>query len=165
MVWSLEEWRQASDMERRQQFLRYLVAAGDMAARAGVKELDIPNFIAALRDLYGGRDELVTLSNSSLRRAADRIKETRHKMGISQEELGRLLGVSQCVVSRWERGCQTPSPAQLRELEELERQVRGSGNNLNESEQTRGKEPGRVSRGYTLVSSTGRGLRTRSTHS
>ena len=39
---------------------------------------------------------------------ADEIRELRERMGISQTEFGKLIGVEQTVVSRWERGANRP---------------------------------------------------------
>ncbi len=40
---------------------------------------------------------------------ADNIREARRKLAVSQAALGRLCGVDQCTVSRWERGLIIPS--------------------------------------------------------
>lgn len=42
----------------------------------------------------------------------DRIREVRQALGITQAQLGHLLGVHHLTVSRWERGQLTPSPYQ-----------------------------------------------------
>ena len=50
------------------------------------------------------------------------IKETRKSFGLSQEQLGRVLGASWISISRWERGISNPPPEaeeKLRRLAEL----------------------------------------------
>ena len=49
-----------------------------------------------------------------------RIKILRQQLGISQEELGRRLGVSVVTINRWEREVNQPSPLALREIGRLE---------------------------------------------
>ena len=51
-----------------------------------------------------------------------RLKETRKSFGLSQEQLGRVLGASWISISRWERGISNPPPEaeeKLRRLAEL----------------------------------------------
>ena len=55
------------------------------------------------------------------------LKEWRHKVGLSQEELGRLLGVARFSVSRWEREARAiPSFLPLA-LEALENRLKKEG--------------------------------------
>lgn len=49
-----------------------------------------------------------------------KIKEIRSKLGISQEALARLIGVSLQTVSRWERGFFNPSQLAMEKIEKLE---------------------------------------------
>ena len=52
------------------------------------------------------------------------LKELRKERGLSQEELGGLVGTEGNVISRWERGTSTPSLYYLNKLSEvLERPV------------------------------------------
>ncbi len=46
----------------------------------------------------------------------DRIKETRKRLGCSQETLGSRVGVSRVSISQWERGENTPNGRYLNEL-------------------------------------------------
>ena len=47
------------------------------------------------------------------------IKETRNKIGWSQEELAREIGVSLSTVQRWEQSATKPSRLARRELERV----------------------------------------------
>ncbi len=49
----------------------------------------------------------------------DEIRTVRKSLGLSQAELGELLGVTQGTVSNWERGKGVPGPEQLATLAEL----------------------------------------------
>lgn len=40
---------------------------------------------------------------------SDQVKQLRRDLGVSQLELGRLVGADPATVSRWERGIATPS--------------------------------------------------------
>ncbi|MBQ7545220.1 MAG: helix-turn-helix transcriptional regulator [Synergistaceae bacterium] len=52
------------------------------------------------------------------------LKELRRERGLSQEELGNLVGTEGNVISRWERGTSTPSLHYVHKLSEvLERPV------------------------------------------
>lgn len=44
------------------------------------------------------------------------VKEVRRKLGLSQEELARALGVSFATVNRWENGRTAPSKLALRQF-------------------------------------------------
>jgi putative transcriptional regulator len=50
---------------------------------------------------------------------ADEIRELRERMGISQTEFGKLIGVDQKVVSRWERGENRPHRLYAEQLTKL----------------------------------------------
>ena len=47
------------------------------------------------------------------------IKELRKEKGLSQEELGYMIGTEGNLVSRWERGASTPSPYYMHKLSEV----------------------------------------------
>ncbi len=47
------------------------------------------------------------------------IKAIRHKLGLSQEALAHLLGVSFGTISRWERGKAKPSPLATEKIKTL----------------------------------------------
>ena len=47
---------------------------------------------------------------------ADRIKVLRNNMGLSQEELGRKLGITRSAVNAWEMGTSVPSTHMLIDL-------------------------------------------------
>ena len=47
---------------------------------------------------------------------ADRIKSLRNNMELSQEELGKLLGITRSAVNAWEMGTSVPSTHMLIEL-------------------------------------------------
>ena len=48
---------------------------------------------------------------------ADRVKALRNELGVTQEGLGKLAGVSKSAVSQWERGLTEPEWEALRELQ------------------------------------------------
>lgn len=48
-----------------------------------------------------------------------RIKEERVKRGLSQEELGKLVGVSKVAISHYERGSEQPKMKRLKKLVEV----------------------------------------------
>jgi len=50
---------------------------------------------------------------------ASDIKAMRDKMGITQEALARLLGVSFQTINRWERGVFKPSPLALEKIKAI----------------------------------------------
>ena len=49
----------------------------------------------------------------------EQIKKLRIKLGISQEKLAHLLGVTKLTVNRWENGKSKPSPLAIDSLERL----------------------------------------------
>ncbi len=51
---------------------------------------------------------------------AEDIKTIREKLGLTQEALARLIGVSFQTVNRWERGGFKPSPLALEKIKKLE---------------------------------------------
>src|SRR5687768_2547494 len=54
-----------------------------------------------------------------MRTGDQNIVALRERLGVSQAELGRRLGVDQATVSRWERGLQAPEPRIQVRLSEL----------------------------------------------
>lgn len=50
------------------------------------------------------------------------IKEIRIKLGVTQEALAHMLGVSFTTISRWERGVGKPSPMAVKHIENLLKQ-------------------------------------------
>ena len=52
---------------------------------------------------------------------ADKIKQLRKKLGLSQEKLGQLLDVHTMTVSKWERGVLEPTPYQSAMMDEFEK--------------------------------------------
>ncbi len=50
------------------------------------------------------------------------IKEIRVNLGLSQEALARILGVSLQTVSRWERGLSKPSQMAIKNIQNLVKQ-------------------------------------------
>jgi DNA-binding transcriptional regulator YiaG len=57
------------------------------------------------------------------------IKEIREKLGLTQEALAHILGVSFQTINRWERGLFSPSPLALEKLKRL--QEKGEANERN----------------------------------
>ncbi|MDZ7374527.1 MAG: response regulator [candidate division KSB1 bacterium] len=55
---------------------------------------------------------------------AQAIRKIRHKLGVSQEDLARAIGVSFATVNRWENGKARPSRAAQRLLDEFARKMR-----------------------------------------
>lgn len=58
-----------------------------------------------------------------------KIKEIRDKLGISQEALARLIGVSFQTINRWERGAFKPSHLALEKIKQLEAKEKENGRN------------------------------------
>lgn len=54
---------------------------------------------------------------------ADRVKAIRQALGITQEELGRRVGVSECTVSLWESGRRNPNGSAILLLEQEESKI------------------------------------------
>lgn len=50
---------------------------------------------------------------------ADGIKAARQKLGLTQEQLAHLIGVTTPTFNRWERGHNKPSPLAMRRLREI----------------------------------------------
>lgn len=50
------------------------------------------------------------------------IKEIRQKLGMSQEGLAKLIGVSFQTINRWERGVHEPSPLALEKIRALQKE-------------------------------------------
>lgn len=51
----------------------------------------------------------------------DEVSALRERLGVTQEELARLVGVSSMTVSRWERGVAKPSRLADQQLAKLAR--------------------------------------------
>lgn len=50
---------------------------------------------------------------------ADKIRELRSKLGMTQEQFAVKVGVTFSTVNRWESGKSKPSPLTIRQIEEL----------------------------------------------
>ena len=50
---------------------------------------------------------------------ADKIRELRSKLGMTQEQFSAKVGVTFSTVNRWESGKSKPSPLAMRQIEEL----------------------------------------------
>ena len=55
------------------------------------------------------------------------VKEIRRQLSLSQEDLGRLLGVSYATVNRWENGLSKPSKLAKAQLESFCKKMTGQG--------------------------------------
>ncbi len=55
-----------------------------------------------------------------------KIKEIRERLGLSQEALAHILGVSFQTINRWERGAFKPSPLALEKIKQLEEKCKKS---------------------------------------
>lgn len=59
-----------------------------------------------------------------------KIRKARKEAGLTQKELGNLMGIFYTEISQWERGTRNPKPATLRRIEEAlkkgEEQKRGA---------------------------------------
>ncbi len=51
------------------------------------------------------------------------VKETRKRLGLTQLQFAKILGVSFQSVNRWERGKTKPLPIILKQIEELVKQM------------------------------------------
>jgi DNA-binding transcriptional regulator YiaG len=58
------------------------------------------------------------------------IKETRRRLGLTQEKFAAKLGVTLPTVNRWENGRTRPSPLAIQNLRELISSMGESGNDL-----------------------------------
>jgi transcriptional regulator with XRE-family HTH domain len=56
---------------------------------------------------------------------ADKIRELRSKLGMTQEQFAAKVGVTFSTVSRWESGKSKPSPLPMRQIEELMERTSG----------------------------------------
>ncbi|HEY9621288.1 MAG TPA: helix-turn-helix transcriptional regulator [Crinalium sp.] len=61
---------------------------------------------------------------------ADLVRETRHRLELSQAKFAAKLGVSFQSVNRWENGRTKPLPIALKQIEHLLHQMGESGNDL-----------------------------------
>ena len=52
---------------------------------------------------------------------ADAIRNIRKVLGLTQTQLGQLLGIHSLTVSKWERGVLTPSPYQMAMLDSFKK--------------------------------------------
>jgi DNA-binding transcriptional regulator YiaG len=57
----------------------------------------------------------------------ERVKDVRHQLGLSQEELAHALGVSFATVNRWENGRTVPSKLAQRQFEQFCTQKKEQG--------------------------------------
>lgn len=57
------------------------------------------------------------------------IKEIRERLGLTQEALAHVLGVSFQTINRWERGLFKPSKLALDKLKQLEEKEKVNGRN------------------------------------
>jgi len=55
------------------------------------------------------------------------IRALRERLGMTQEQLARAVGVSFKTVNRWERGKSKPSPLAFSKLSELDKVVASDG--------------------------------------
>ena len=55
------------------------------------------------------------------------VRELRERLGISQEEMEKRVGVSMMTISRWERGQVKPSRLAVEKLEGLARRAKQKG--------------------------------------
>lgn len=55
----------------------------------------------------------------SMAEAAELVRETRHRLGLTQAQLAQKLGVSYQSVNRWENGRNMPLPIVLKQIEIL----------------------------------------------
>ena len=58
------------------------------------------------------------------------IRELRERTGLTQEKFAAKLGVTFPTVNRWENGRAKPSPLAMNRIEELLREMGGSGDDL-----------------------------------
>ncbi len=49
------------------------------------------------------------------------LKQLRKRMGITQEDVGKLMDVDPLTISRWERGTRKPMPVHLRKIERIKK--------------------------------------------
>ena len=47
------------------------------------------------------------------------IEEARHKLGMTQAQLGKEIGVSERTIQNWEYGVTTPGPSKVKAIEAL----------------------------------------------
>lgn len=52
----------------------------------------------------------------NVREFGQRLKDTRHRRGLSQDQLGVILGVSGAALSRWELGNRIPRATHLKNI-------------------------------------------------
>ena len=76
----------------------------------------LPDGLPAARD---ARRELEPGRNGALPDAAEMIRSWRCRLGMTQEELARALGVTLSTLNRWENGHVLPSRLAWRELQQF----------------------------------------------
>jgi len=77
--------------------------------------------IITLRDMEKSKvDEILGREGGEPEWSGDRLRQLRESQGMTQEEVGELLGVSPNTVSGWESGRTQPSGANLEKIRELE---------------------------------------------
>jgi transcriptional regulator with XRE-family HTH domain len=58
------------------------------------------------------------------------VKETRKRLGLTQLQFAKILGVSFQSVNRWERGKTKPLPIFLKQIEEVVKEMGNRGQDL-----------------------------------
>ena len=67
------------------------------------------------------------------------VRETRHRLGLTQLQFAQKLGVSFQSVNRWENGRTQPLPIVLKQIEEVLRKMGDRGTDLLERYWTKGE--------------------------
>ena len=67
------------------------------------------------------------------------VRETRHRLGLTQFQFAQKLGVSFQSVNRWENGRTQPLPIVLKQIEEVLRKMGDRGTDLLERYWTKGE--------------------------
>ena len=67
------------------------------------------------------------------------VRETRHRLGLTQLQFAQKLGVSFQSVNRWENGRSQPLPIVLKQIEEVLRKMGDRGTDLLERYWTKGE--------------------------
>jgi len=70
----------------------------------------------------------VTIGNVNI---ADRFRETREILGMTQTHFAKLMGVDRISIYRWEKGLRYPNGSAIRLLENLRSNLQIGGNNDN----------------------------------
>ncbi len=67
------------------------------------------------------------------------VRETRHRLGLTQLQFAQKLGVSFQSVNRWENGRTQPLPIVLKQIEEVVKEMGDRGTDLLERYWTKGE--------------------------